>query len=421
MSYVSDMIGKQVIDADGRRMGRVQDVLASTRGSLSHPQLVAIAIKRPDRTEEGPLLIAMPDVAVLVGPVVVLARTFKDILPRPPSDDLWLSRDVLDKEIIDTDVARVVRVNDLEVLRVNGSHCLANVVIGGLAILRRLGLAHLVQRLAGMVGRTATLGTISWENVEMLPGNQPVRLRFSSSKTADLPPADMAEIISDLNPVESSKVVEQMDIEKLADTLEAVEPDFQASLVKSLSDEKVADLLEEMAPDEAADLLAELPQERSEDLLELMGEEEAQDVRKLLTYAEDTAGGLMTTDVVTVRPELTAEQAMAELRRTAQDKDTLYYIYVVDEENHLVGVFSLQRLVLADPATPIRDIINDRVVSVNLSDTQDETAQVVSKYNLLAVPVVDDDNRLQGIVTADDALDKIIPTAWKKRLPRLYH
>jgi magnesium transporter len=418
MIYVSDILGKLVIDADGQRFGRLQDILASGRSSPSRPQLVAIAVKRPG---DKPLLIAMPDVAVLVGPAVVLARRLGDISPYAPADELWLARDVMDKEIIDIDRARVVRVNDLQVLRVNGGYRLASVVIGGLAILRRLGLARLFQRLARLVGGTVTPNTVSWEHVEALPGNRPVRLRFSPGKAVDLSPADLAEIISDLNPVESSKVIEQMDVEKLADTLEEVEPDFQASLIKSLPDEKVADVLEEMEPDEAADLLAELPQERSNDLLGLMDEEEAQHVRRLLTYREDTAGGLMTTDVASVRLNLTVEQAMAELRKTAQDKETLYYVYVTDEDNHLVGVFSLQKLVLADPATPLRDIVHGRVVSVNLRDTQNETAKIVTKYNLLAVPVVDDDNRLQGIVTADDALDKIIPTAWKKRLPRLYH
>jgi magnesium transporter len=214
--------------------------------------------------------------------------------------------------------------------------------------------------------------------------------------------------------------VESLDVERLADTLEEVEPDFQASLVESLPDEKVADVLEEMAPDEAADLLAELPEDRSESLLKLMQRDEAEDVRKLLTYPEDSAGGLMTTDFVTVRPTLTAEQAIAVLRETARESETIYYVYVTDGENHLLGVCSLQSLVLAQPTTPIGEIMHERVVSFGPEDSQDELAQAVAKYNLLAVPVVDADNRLLGLVTADDAIDGIIPTAWKKRLPRLY-
>jgi CBS domain-containing protein/sporulation protein YlmC with PRC-barrel domain len=352
--------------------------------------------------------------------VITLTRTTKDIPDYHPGAALWLGRDVMDKEVVDTDGARVVRVNDIELQFANGRYSVSSIVIGGLALVRRLGLAPLAQRLASGVGKSAALSTIAWEHVKLLSGLAPLRLRLFGGKATDLSPADMAEIISDLNRVESSKVVQSLDVEQLADTLEEVEPDFQATLVESLSDEKVADVLEEMAPDEAADLLAELPEERSEDLLGLMGKDEADDVRKLLAYPEDAAGGLMTTDVVTVRPDLTAEETMVFLRRTAQEAETIYYLYVTDQENRLLGVLSLQRLVLATPATPITEIMHDRVVSVHPEASQDDVAQAVAKYNLMAVPVVDEQDRLLGIVTADDAIDKMIPTAWKKRLPRLY-
>jgi Mg2+ transporter MgtE len=203
-------------------------------------------------------------------------------------------------------------------------------------------------------------------------------------------------------------------VETVAETLEEVEPEFQAALVETMPDERVADVLEEMSPDAAADLLAELPEGRSEDLLNLMEKEDAADVRKLLSYPIDTAGGLMTTEYVEVRPDLTAEQAIALLREEAPEAETIYYVYVTNENGQLVGVFSLSDLVLAKPHTPITDFMHHRVVTVNVNDSQDDVAHVVSKYNLLAVPVVDDQHRLQGIVTSDDALDKIIPTAWKK-------
>ena len=174
-------------------------------------------------------------------------------------------------------------------------------------------------------------GIISWDDVELLPGDQPMRLKVPGDKIADLHPADLAEIISDLSRAESSKLLESLDVETVADTLEEVEPDFQASLVETMPDEKVADVLEEMAPDEAADLLAELPEERSEELLNLMEREEAEDVRKLLAYPEDSAGGIMTTEFVAVRPDLTAEQAIADLRETADEAETIFYVYVTDE------------------------------------------------------------------------------------------
>jgi Mg2+ transporter MgtE len=237
---------------------------------------------------------------------------------------------------------------------------------------------------------------------------------------SELHPADLAEILSDLTRQEGSKILETLDIETLADTLEEVEPDFQVSLIERMSDDRVADVLEEMAPDEAADLLAELPQERKQDLLELMEDDEAEDVRKLLTFPEDTAGGIMNTEYFIVPPTFKASEVMEKLRETAPEAETIYYIYVGDEEQHLLGVFSLRQLVLAQPEALVTEFMEKRVVTVDLTDSQEDCAQVVSKYNLLAVPVVDEQKRVHGIVTADDALDKIIPTAWKKRLPRFY-
>jgi CBS domain-containing protein/sporulation protein YlmC with PRC-barrel domain len=417
MPYLSDLMGKPVADVDGERIGHLQDLIAFLRGKMPHPEIAALAVKRSG----GTILVPFSDVAVFIAPAIPLARRLQDIVPYEPGEqDLYLARDVLDKQIIDTNGMRVVRVNDLELVRVNRHFYVANVDIGGLGLLRRLGLAKIVQRLSSRFGRELLPSSISWDAVELLPGDQPMRLKVPSDRITELHPADLAEIISDLSRIESSRLLESLDLETLADTLEEVEPDFQASLVRTMPDEKVADVLEEMAPDEAADLLAELPQDRSQELLKLMEHEEAEDVRKLLTYPEDMAGGIMTTEFVAIRPDLTAEQAISVLRETAHEAETIFYVYVTDSADHLVGVFSLSDLVLARPETPVTQFMHHRVVSANLLDGQDEVAQAVAKYNLLAVPVVDNEGRLHGIVTADDALDKIIPTAWKKRLPRLY-
>jgi magnesium transporter len=224
-----------------------------------------------------------------------------------------------------------------------------------------------------------------------------------------------------LNRMESGQFLESMNVEQVADALEQVETEFQASLLETMDDERAADVLEEMEPDEAADLLAELPEERSRRLVSLMEKEEADDVRHLLTFPEASAGGIMTTDYAVVPPDVTAEQAIKLLRETAVDIEPIVYVYVTDTESHLVGVFSLTDLIFAEPAALVSEFMHDRVKTVNTLDEQDEVAQVITKYDLLAVPVVDDQNVIHGIVTADDALDKIIPTAWKKRLPRYYH
>ncbi len=416
MAYMSDLMGRPVADVDGQPIGHLEDLIACVRGEMPHPAIVAIVVKRSG----GLLTVPFADVAVLIAPAIPLRKRVKEIVPYQPSvHDLYLARDVLDKQIIDTDGVRVVRVNDLELTLVDGNVYVANVDIGGMGLLRRLGLAKMAQPLVGRLGRGSP-GVISWDEVELLPGNQPMRLKVPGEKITELHPADLAEIISDLTRSESDKLLESLDVKTVADTLEEVEPDFQASLVETMSDEKVADVLEEMAPDEAADLLAELPEDRSQELLKLMEHEEAEDVRKLLTFPEDTAGGIMTTEFVAVSPDLTAEQALTFIRETAHEAENIFYIYVTDKRDHLLGVFSLKDLVLARPYTLVTEFMHLRVVSVDLKDSQNDVAQAISKYNLVAMPVVDDQRRIHGIVTADDALDKIIPTAWKKRLPRMY-
>ncbi|MBL8056279.1 MAG: magnesium transporter [Anaerolineales bacterium] len=417
MAYFSDLLGVRVSDVDGEPVGRLEDVLAAVAGGMPHPVVVALAVRQPG----GLLLVPYEAVAVLIAPAIPLNCRRAELHPYQPGEaDLFLARDVLDQQIIDTDGVRVVRVNDLELARVNGHFYVANVDVGGLGLLRRLGLARAAARVAASLGRPLAGGMIAWDNVELLPGGQPMRLRVTGDKMADLHPADLAELISHLNRPETDKLLESLDLERLADTLEEVETDFQVSLVETMSDEKVADVLEAMAPDEAADLLAEMPEDRSQELLKLMEQDEAADVRKLLTYPVDSAGGLMTTEFITVRPEQPAADVVTTVRRLGDDLEVIHDLYVTDEAEHLLGAFSLRDLVMADPAAPVEGFMRQHPVSVELTDSQDEVARVVAKYNLLAVPVVDPGGRLHGIVTADDALDKIIPTAWKKRLPRMY-
>ncbi len=417
MAFLSDLIGNPVTDLDGVRVGTLVDLVANIRGEMPHPVVVAVVV----REKGNDLVIPYSDVVVLLAPAVPLNVRRSEINVYLPGDeDIYMAQDVLDKQIIDTDDVRVVRVNDVELLRVNGSVVASNVDISTLGILRRIGLAKVAQRAMELPHREIPRSFISWDDVDLLSREQLMRLRVPGEKIANLHPADLANILGEMNRSQTSQFLATLDIEQLADTLEEVEEDFQVSLVENMSDEKVADVLEEMSPDEAADLLAELPEERSKKLIELMEDEEAEDVRRLLAFPEESAGGIMTTDYVAIRPGLTAEQAIQVLRETASDAETIFYVYVTDSEEHLLGVFSLSDLILAQPDTPVDEFMHTRVVAVHPLDDQDHVAQMISRYNLLAVPVVDDKNILQGIVTSDDALDKIIPTVWKKRLPRYY-
>jgi len=271
----------------------------------------------------------MSGVAVLATPAVVLTQhPAGPTAYKPEQNDVYLVQDVLDKQIIDTDdIARGARSMTWSWYGSMETSMSPTWTSAGWGCLRRLGLAGLVEKMASHFGRKMRRLLFPGQR-ELLPGDEAMRLKVPSDKMADLHPADLAEIISDLSRMESSKLLETLDVKTLADTLEEVEPDFQASLVEQMSDDKVADVLEEMSPDEAADLLAELPDDRSEQILNLMEDEEAEDVRKLLTYPEDQAGGIMNTEYVAVRPDITAEQVIALLRETAREQRQCFYVYV---------------------------------------------------------------------------------------------
>jgi Mg2+ transporter MgtE len=313
----------------------------------------------------------------------------------------------------------VVRVNDLQLARTNGHYRLIGVDISGQALLRRLG----IQQVASKFGIRPRENFIRWEDVDTLGSETDgLKLRVSHENLARLHPADLAEIVDQLSVQEGVALFEGMDDEVAAEALEEVDPARQLSLLEGMESEKAADILEEMDPSSAADVLAEMSDEKATELLALMEREESEDVKELLSYREDSAGGIMTTDYVAVPETWTAAQIMDNLRATASDIDVIHYIFVVTdlETETLVGVLTLRDLILATPAAAASEFMNRDVVTVHPDDDQDYAAKLIAKYNVLAIPVIDDDGRLKGIVTVDDAIDIILPTAWKKRLPRLF-
>jgi Mg/Co/Ni transporter MgtE len=213
-----------------------------------------------------------------------------------------------------------------------------------------------------------------------------------------------------------------MDDETVAEALEEVAPEKQVSLLQEMTSARAADILEEMDPDDAADVLGDMSEEKQLELLREMEPEERVEVRELLGYPEYSAGGIMTTEYLAVPVTYSAAQAMERLRAEANEVDVIDYMYVVTdmESEELLGVLSLRDLIVSRPETPVSQLMKEDPVSLRTEDDQEHAARVIAKYNLLAVPVVDAQNRLQGIVTVDDAIDIILPTAWKKRLPRVF-
>jgi magnesium transporter len=231
-------------------------------------------------------------------------------------------------------------------------------------------------------------------------------------------PSDLAEIIKDLSTREAVAVVSQLDDETAADAFEHLDADTQRSLIEDIGTERAADIIEEMDADDAADLLSELDEDQQRELLSEMNEYTASELRQLVKYPEDTAGGLMTTDYTWIYPHRTAEKTIRKIREIAQASEFIYYLYVVDKDDLLLGVVSLRVLLLADPLATIESIMDSDIVVIHPELPAEEVAAMIARYDLLAVPVVDESGKMLGIVTVDDAIDAIMPEDMRRKLPK---
>lgn len=421
MAYLSELIGREVRDHKGALVGTLCDVLivpANGENGKYYPRVVALQVRPRGKNELS--LIPWQGTEDLAGNKIILQKPAQSAYALR-GNEIWLGRDVLDKQVIDTNNHRMVRVNDLELGKIGTDYRLINVDIGGRGLLRRLGIEDQAEVIAEKLGRPLPSRAVSWNDLEFLPLGG-LRVQVPRERLKELHPADIAEILQDVGPRVGAELIRNLDDEQVADTLEELEPDFQAEMLEKFTDERAADIVEEMQPDEAADLLNALDDERRADIIEHMQPEEMLEVQELLTHEKDTAGGLMTPKFVTVPPGITCAAALRRLRADAEAKEseTIYYVYVTDSDKKLIGVFPLSALVLADPHATVDSIMDEHPITVSLDTPREEVLEKIAKYNLLAVPVVDRDNVLQGIVTSDDALEMILPQEWKVKLPRVF-
>ena len=416
MLYLSQAIGRPVLDVNGEPIGKVDDLIVAVGDR--YPPVTGLVVA----TDRRRIFLPWSHVASFDATGARLSTDRIDITKfqgRP--DEIQLRADLLDKQIVDIDGRKVVRVNDLRLDDVEGKLHLVAVDVGAAGLLRRLGVEAGYRVLARNLRLRTPERYIDWEDVDPVESSiASIKLRVPHAGLSELHPADLATIIDQLTPRDRAGVLAALDDEAAADAIEEMEPETQVEVLEDLAPERAADILEEMSPDDAADLVADLDQATRDEILALMEHDEAEEVQELLGYPEESAGGIMTTEYIALDENLTAAESIDHLRELEPDAETIYYVYVTDDADHLTGVLSLRDLIVAQPDTKIRDVMIREPVAVGVLADQDEVAEVVAHYNLLAVPVIDDEERLVGIVTVDDAIDTVIPTAWKKRLPRVF-
>lgn len=421
--FVSELCGRSVsIVSDGksRKVGKLED-LSISGSDDAFPAVTGLYV----RCSDGKLRYAPFSAVAAIGPrdVSLTAEPLDISLLERPSGELLLNKELLDKQILDVDGRKVVRINDIKLAPAGDSLRVIAADIGLSGLLRRMGLRGLGQRWLERASRPGIRqALISWDTVQPLHRDEPgdaIRLRVPHDKMQRIHPADLAAIIEDLNAADQASLMGSLDEETAAEAFEQLDVDTQLSILEDIKPARAADIIENMEPDDAADLLSEVEPERQQEILSLMEPEEAQDVRELLSHDEETAGGLMTTEYLWLPPGLTVADAFAHIRKAAEDAELVYYLYVLDPQEHILGVVTLRNLVTADPASPVSDIMTDDVVTVHTGTAREEVASTIARYDFLALPVVDDDGRMQGIVTVDDAMDVVLPEKLRKMLPRM--
>lgn len=412
MLYLSQLLGRHIRDLEGERVATIKDVIVLL-GVEDHPPVTGLVARYRRRDFFLPRwrLQEFSEQGVRLNTDILDLRPFAR-----REGEVLLARDVLDKQLIDVDGKRVVRVNDVQLIEVANEWRVTGADVSLQGFLRRLS-PH------NFIGTNRPVEVIDWADVGYLAiDGATVQLKSSRDKLARLHPVEIARLAESLSYHHGSEIVEALDDETAAETLEEMPAEHQARILSDMDEERAADILEWMSPDEAADVLGDLPEEKAEDLLNRMEDEEQADVAELLPYEDDTAGGLMTTEFVTLPRELTVGDAIARLREMAETPKMIYYVYIVEQEDSwkLSGVIALRSLILADEKMPLEEVMRDQFQTASPDDSAEDVAQKIAEYNLLALPVIDESGDILGIVTVDDAMEILLPKGWRQRLPRLF-
>lgn len=407
MLYLSQMMGKPVVDASGEKIGTISDLAIST-GEV-FPRITSLAFQGPGKV---PFMISWRkyvdqfDEDGITLSVDAIDIRFSYLQP----EEVLLARDLMNRQIVDTQGMKVVRVNDLKLSQSGTQLRLLGAEVGARGILR--GLHPLIERAAVAVAKVFKKRIdeqiIAWNYMDLLDRDlSKVQLSVTHRRLDELHPADVADILEQLDPQQRAAVFEHLDDARATEAISEMEDELQAEFIDDLDDARAARLIGDMEPDDAADIVRDLPYEKAETLLRLMGVEDATEIRRLLGYKDGTAGGMMTTQYVAVPKETTVRETIEVLRDLDEDHPTVHYVYVTDDYGKLVGVLSLRTLVLTDDDKQLGDIMYDEIISVNPGETEEDVAADIFKYDLPAMPVVDERGALLGIVTTEDAWDAI--------------
>lgn len=406
--FLSELLGRPALGPSGERLGKVVDFLADA-SEPAYPKVTALRVRVRRETRR----VEWDDVASCDPAGTQLKRGFEALQPiKLLGSEIPLAQDVLDRQIVDTDDAKVERVNDLHLLRARGELRVAHVDVGFRGLVRRMGWQPLIDAALRAVRPGASYlrkeQFVPWKHVQPLAaGHSRVRLDLARRAMADVHPSDLAEILEDLDRRERAALFRDLPVEFAADALEESQPGLQRELLRLVEPSRAADIVEEMQPDAAADLLSELPEEESKEILAAMEPLEAAEVERLLHYDEDSAGGMMNTEFLWLTPAMTAQAALQAVRDQARQIAQVHDCFVVQRDRRLLGVLSLRDLLLAAPEAPVDAIMHEHPAPLHPEDRAGKVAELAAKYNLFSLPV-EKEGKILGVVTVDDVLEKVL-------------
>lgn len=399
--YLSRVLDNRVQTHDGKNLGLLKELIFS---NAERARVLAAVVK----TDKGLRTLDWNHFAISKDNHQYRITCEKPVDMIPPQNAIHAKKHILDKQIVDIDGKKVVRVNDVRMALISNGIYVVAVDVGVEGLLRRLGVARPMKKMLQVFGKNLPSKFILWSNIgALVPPLENLRLTTTYAKLDTLHPSDLADIIEDLDVKTGTAIFSALDHERAADVMEELEDEAQSNILDHLTVEKAADVLEKMPADEVADILDDLEEGRAEELLQEMDQETSADVRDLMEYPEDSAGSLMTKEFLAFKGHMTTGQVIDELRRLKPESDAIYYLYVVDEEDKLVAHVSLRDLVVASPGTHLEQIGNRRVLYVYDHDDISLVAEMFEKYSLLAIPVVDQDMKMLGIVIIDDLYELV--------------
>ncbi len=406
----TNILDKKVYDEFGDVLGTLRDIYVTTEEG--YPRIIGYKLKKDGvafHYEFRYIEFLNKD-----GKIKIKTRGSKEILPMRYS--YLLSENLLDKKIVDINGKQVVRVNDLRIARIAGEYRVIGVETGKLARYRRLKIAGFMKFIYRIIGKKLEDKVLRWDDVEsleMVENN--LKLAIPYKKLSTLHPADLADILESLDTISRKQVLESLDEDLAADTLEEIDSEYKGTIIKELSDSKTVEVLENMPNDEIADLLDDLDEEEREKILVNLEKEDADEVKELLQYEDETVGSIMSKEFISVNLDITVGDTIEILKETKPDEEVIYYIYITDEEERVQGVISLRDLIVNDNDLKIKEIMDYSVSRVKHDDQIGEAIEVASKYDLNSVPVVDENEKLIGIVIIHDLVDEFLYPLWKKK------